>query len=469
MTFEELKNFEELKKTIKESLPKYNLLFQKTILLKDKFEINSSLYDDIPCDNISSVKDIYGVIEKYNLDPELFKKPYYISVYLSSFDENTINIINQLDDNVYVEIIIDIINDVNEAQLLSKISHKKCQYNLYNGTIDLDSMSLLSDRNILSEESSPLIVIKKIDSMTAEKISNVSKKNKNLRFKVEIKDLESLQNIGNIVPYIPENEIPIFLDDNIFSEKNSQNARNTIIQNTKGNDYIDKKLNIYFREIKYDAIEQVYDLEKNMELIKSHIPANASELDIITYITLFVCNYFQYDYNMAEKNEDGDNEDISLPQFVSRGRGVCRHFASFTEYILNSLGVKCERLDSYNLNGEEGHSFNLVEIQGKSYFLDNTWISEKNQIGLLSSLAESNDFLTSNEKFGHEDYKHILDGYNCENYERKKIIDSVNRVINWNNIYVIHPQALRDLFRKYILKKEKSVAERIEDAIPRRK
>ena len=466
--------FRELKKNIDESQNKSDLLLPISFTSEDEIEIISILYNQrIPCNDVFSNKDIYDVIRKYQLDPELFKKPYYLRVRLQSFNENTINIINQLGDNTFVEISINDDIDSKKIQLLSRISHTKCQF-VCNNWIDLDSIYLLTNKFTLSEESSPVIVIRKIDSTTAGKIVSVCQKINNPRFRIEINDAESLQNLDRIIPYIPEEKILVKLSDDLFDEKNSQNARNAIVQNTKDKSYINKKLHIIFREIKYDNMEQIYDLERNIGLIKSHIPENASKLDIITYVTLFIINYFKYDYTMYEEIKTrSNNEDINLAQFISRGRGVCRHFASFTEYILNSLGVKCEKLDSLGDSqlddNPEGHAFNIVKINGKSYFLDNTWIVDEIQNGLVYSLAESNNFLSSNKNFGHEDYKDVLDDYNCDDYSRQEIIDSINRVINWNNNYTIYPQALRDLFRKYILKREKSVAEKIEEAIPRRK
>lgn len=151
---------------------------------------------------------------------------------------------------------------------------------------------------------------------------------------------------------------------------------------------------------------------------------------------------------------------------------MCRHFASFTEYILNSLGIDCKLLESDGPSDEDsnsnGHAFNVVNIDGKSYFLDITWVVESIQKGLIHSLSESSDFLRSNEEFGHEDYNDALSNYQCDSYNRQEIDESVDRVIRWNNNYVIHPNALRDLFRKYILKKEMSVSDRINEAIPRR-
>lgn len=467
--------FKELKKIIEESPNKTDLLLPLSglYLTEDRIEIISSIYNrGIPCNNISSVDDIYNVIKEYQLDPELFKKPYYLKVSFHDFNENTINIINQLSDSVFVEIDNIEALDNEKIQLLSKISHAKCQFKC-NGWIDLNSIDLLTNKFMFSEESLPIIVIKKIDSTTADKIANICLKINNPRFRIEINDAESLQNLDSIISYIPEKEILVVLSDNLFDESNPQNARNAIVQDIRDESHTNKKLQIAFRGIKYDSMEQIYDLERNIGLIKSHIPENASKLDIITYVTLFMTNYFKYDYAMYEKDKEmSDVEDINLFQFISKGEGVCRHFASFTEYILNSLGVDCKKLDSlgdqHNGYDIEGHAFNVVNIDDKLYFLDNTWIVESIQNGLIHSLSESSDYLRSNEEFGHTDYADILSEYHCESYNREEINASVNRVINWNDNYTIHPDALRDLFRKHILRKEKSIAERIEEAIPRR-
>ena len=466
--------FKELKKNIEQYQDKETIMLPISISTKDEIQIISSLYDCcIPCNDIKSVNDIYDVIKAYKLDPELFEKPYYLRVLLNSLDEETINIINQLDDNVFVEIMISNNFDIEKMNRLLKLSHVNLQFVCY-GWMDIDMLQELVRKFTFSEDSSPVVIINRIDSNTSEKIVELCKRIKNIRFRVEIKDAESLQNLDSIIPYIPEDEILIVVDDNLFNEKYPKNARELIVQNTSVQKPSNKKLNIQFRDIKYDSFEQLYDLEKNIELIKSHIPSDASELDIITYVTLFMINYFKYDYDMYEKSKaNQDTEDINLTQFISRGEGVCRHFAGFTKYILDSLGIECEKLDSSDDslmdNDFEGHSFNLVTIEGKQYFIDNTWIVERMQRGMIHSLAESSDFLTSNETFGHDDYKDIISQFQCENYDRQEINDSTNRVIEWNSNYVIHAQSLRDLFKKYALKMKKSVAERIEDAIPRRK
>lgn len=282
-----------------------------------------------------------------------------------------------------------------------------------------------------------------------------------------------MQNLYSIIPHIPEEEVFIQIDDNLFSERNPNNARSLIISEQGKELTQTKKMNIHFNDISYESVEQIYELEKYLEIIKSHIPSNASDLDIVTYVSMFIVNYFKYDFDLYEKNtKELDSKDINLTQFVTSGKGVCRHFASFTKYLLNSLGVECERVnadgDYYSNSSVEGHAFNVVKIDGKMYFLDNTWLAGRMQAGEIHSLAESTDYLASNTDFGHEDYKDELEDYECESYNREEINNAVARVLNWNQNYKIHPTALRDLFRKHILKKEMSIDQKIENAIPRR-
>lgn len=146
---------------------------------------------------------------------------------------------------------------------------------------------------------------------------------------------------------------------------------------------------------------------------------------------------------------------------------IIPHFAKFRVYI--SILTPIDAYGDYNNPESEGHAFNVVKIDGKMYFLDNTWLAGQIHAGEIHSLAESSNFLTANNTFGHKEFSNVLEDYKCEDYNRQEINNSVNRIMDWNQNYKIHPTALRDLFRKYILKKEKNIEEKIEDAIPRRR
>lgn len=464
----------ELKKQIEIAQNKQNLNQNYRVKREDIFRIKSSIYtDDIYCYDINTAADLYDKVQQLNLDSNLFNNPYYVICSLETFDENTINIINGLNENTILQLVIT--EDIDEKKLeqLLSITHKGT-YLWCNCWIKNDMLRKITSAVKIDEDCSPVIIIDSFDEKIYEDISNWYSYMKNPRFRIEIKDEKLLQHLYDIVPHILDDDLVVVLDDNLFKDSNPNNARNLILQNHEKNALQDKKIDIQFNGIKYTSIEQIYELEKYLEIIRSHIPSNASELDIVTYVSMFIINYFKYDYDMYEQSGKQENfDDINLTQFISSGKGVCRHFASFTKYLLNSMNIECEKVDAngdyYNNSELEGHAFNVVKINGKIYFLDNTWLAGRIQTGEIHSLREANDFLTSNIDFGHNDYEDALEDFVCESYNRDEIQKSVERVLNWNKNYVIHPGALRDLFRKHILKKEMSIDEKIENAIPRRR
>ena len=464
----------ELKKQIENVQNKQNLNQSLRVKKGDIFRIKSSIYtDDIYCYDINTAYDLNGKVEQLNLDSNLFNNPYYVICSLETFDENTINIINGLYENTILQLVITEDIDENNIEQILKISHKET-YLYCNGWIKNDLLKKITSTIKIDKDCSPVIIIDYFDEEIYEDISRWHSYMDEPIFRIEIKDETLLQHLYDIVSQILDEDVVVILDDNLFKESNPNNARNLMLQNQVARTFQDKKLDIQFNGIKYTNIEQIYELEKYIEIIKSHIPSNASELDIVTYVSMFIINYFKYDSDMCEQcNIQNNFEDINLTQFITSGKGVCRHFAYFTKYLLNSLGIECEKIDSlgdYQENFEvEGHAFNVVKINGKMYFLDNTWLAGRIQTGEIYSIVESSDFLTSNADFGHDNYEDVLDDYVCESYNRDEIQKSVERVLTWNKNYIIHPQALRDLFRKHILKKEMSIEEKIENAIPRRR
>jgi len=378
--------FSELKEIIEHAKDKKYFLDSTYFFDIDSFRIRSSLYsNDIYCYNIESASDIYNVVNERQLDPQLFANPFYIIVNLEKFDEKTITIINQLDNNIHLQVAS--LNNIDDkiAALLSKIEHKNCHF-YFNGWIYQSAVEKLLPKIHLDEESSPVIIIDEITPNTINIINNMCNTVKEPRFTINIKDKNSLQNLNSIIPYIPEEKVFVKIDDNLFNEKNPNNARSLIISEQGKELSQTKKMDIHFNGISYESIEQIYELEKYLEIIKSHIPSGASDLDIVTYVSMFIINYFKYDFDLYEKSMKCLNfKDINLTQFITSGKGICRHFASFTKYLLNSLGIECEKIDVngdyYSNSNVEGHAFNIVRIDDKMYFLDNTWIAGRIQAG----------------------------------------------------------------------------------------
>ena len=159
--------------------------------INDEIRIVSILYEYmIYCSDIKSINDLYNIINEYHLDVNLFNNPYYLSVSLKSFNETTINIINQLNDETFVEIELCHSTSTNNEilQLLSRISHKRVLFSS-NNWINLDILHFVTNNYEFDRESYPLIAIDRIDSTTANKIIDVCKKIDRPSFRIEIKDV----------------------------------------------------------------------------------------------------------------------------------------------------------------------------------------------------------------------------------------------------------------------------------------
>ena len=128
----------ELKKQIENVQNKQNLNQSLRVKKGDIFRIKSSIYtDDIYCYDINTAYDLNGKVEQLNLDSNLFNNPYYVICSLETFDENTINIINGLNENTILQLVIPRDIDEKKVEQISKISHKET-YLYCNGWIKND-------------------------------------------------------------------------------------------------------------------------------------------------------------------------------------------------------------------------------------------------------------------------------------------------------------------------------------------
>ena len=438
----------------------------------DRFYMRSSLYSrPIRLDGLDLLSDKNNLVSKYGLSLELFNNPFDISVILIDFDETTINIINQLDDNFNIKIIISDLNknitEHQKVEFLSKVVHSNC--NLSMGHCSLDEIS-----NILNKFKSffdTFIDINEVNKNTiecVEEFADLFKANP-INFEIYINNFESLKNLNEIFRYINPKSSSIYLNDNLFLEPNFEKSK-LIVDGSKN--IVPKDVDVHFRGSWYENFDELIELERLLEIVRAHIPSDASKLDIVTYVSLFIINYFEYDHddyieNYVNECNDLLKSDINLTEFCFIKKGVCRHYAEFTTYLLNSLNVRCQTLSSDGLRNDSGHAFNVVEINNKMYLLDNTWLASAFQDGIINSLADCSYFLTSNTDFEHEEYADAFGQYFCETLDRNLIKKSQNEVECWGQNYKIHSNALECLFAKHLIDIDKMT--KIEQAIPRRK
>ena len=349
-------------------------------------------------------------------------------------------------------------------------------------TIYLNDLESINNFNVIIDDLDSFVKVKyrvqiSIDNSQSllgilNYIKRLNKKSKHYTIDVDINDYESLMLLDPLASNY-NGRVNVTLNDNLFDRKYKNNARAVIFKNHKFKS--NSSFTYNYQDMEFKNIDEIILFEKNIDVLKSHIPKNASKLDIITYLSIFIINYFHYDHalndeddKLIEKGLYADHKDRTMPEFLSMGRGVCRHYADFTEYFLESYGIKCDRINVFDDNGDNGHAINIVELDGHYYFLDNTWLASNIQDGKEASIEESENFLQSNNTFGHFKYAKALRKYRCEQYDRDKITDSILRVMKWNDDYHIHFDDIKDMFMSYLLNKEPSTKMRINAAIPGR-
>ena len=123
------------------------------------------------------------------------------------------------------------------------------------------------------------------------------------------------------------------------------------------------------------------------------IKKNASQYDKVKYVYEYVIN--NTDYVLDAK----DNQNI-LSVFEGQ-KSVCQGYAKAVQYLLNALDVECTFVPGSILDGT-GHGWNLVNIDGRYYYLDATWgdasyIRGKGATGEISQISYDYLNITTDE------------------------------------------------------------------------
>ena len=398
-------------------------------------------------------------LKKYGIREDFFNYPFYVSIHYGSAESRNSELIDLIPKD------IPIVVDADE-RIISREKKDNVCYCPYGNWIDLD---VLYDRYILgdlllTESNSPVIEINNIDDRTLIKLNALKKYSGNdgcnFRYRVVISDGKSLERVHEIVDHL-EDEVFIVIRDDIFSsDQDNKTARGILRNSSKFEDdisKINKKYLIDYNGLKFDNFKHLIDLEKCIDVVLSRIPKNASDLDKVVFMTLFMINHFEYDYENVDKMRD-------LFEFIKDKKGVCRDYADLSEYLFKRAGVECSRTGNYKEDEEVGHAFNVVWVDGKKTLLDVTWLAEEIKSGSILSIIQSNNFLTDEARFDHEGY---LDDRHEGSVliDRADIVKSILKVRTWKYGYYINKDMLVDLIKKGPKKKEK-MEKNLENSMP---
>ena len=105
-------------------------------------------------------------------------------------------------------------------------------------------------------------------------------------------------------------------------------------------------------------------MEHALEEVKEQITQDMSAYDKVKTVYTYLIDHAEYEAS-------GDDQNIA--GIFWKKKAVCAGYARAVQYLLEQLGVPCIYVEGNARNGDEGHAWNIVFLDGDWYYIDPTW------------------------------------------------------------------------------------------------
>ncbi len=115
--------------------------------------------------------------------------------------------------------------------------------------------------------------------------------------------------------------------------------------------------------------------KKECEKLQQKVDAWVSDCLASAPLTSDDYRKVKYVYQYIIQNTDyviGAPDNQNILSVMLRGESVCQGYAKAMQYVLNEMDIPCALVVG-KVNGDEGHAWNLVSIDGAYYYVDPTW------------------------------------------------------------------------------------------------